>query len=113
MATITNPFSVQQLIGPDGPQTTGISLFLWLLFRIAAGHSRYTMPIYWLGFPCPGFWGLRIRLSFPSSLDSSTTRCSTYLLSRILFHASRCFFAFANNSVVSSSINMDSITSFC
>jgi hypothetical protein len=45
VATITNPFSVQQLIGQDGPQTTGISLFLWLLSRIAAGHFRYTMPI--------------------------------------------------------------------
>ena len=45
VATITNPFTVQQLIGQDGPQTTGIFLFLWLLSRIAAGHSRYTMPI--------------------------------------------------------------------
>ncbi len=88
-------------------------------FRVAtvqdSGGAFQSTPCLFvrLGLLCPGFRGLRIRLSFPSSLDSSTTRCSTHLLSRILFHASRCFFAFANNSVVSSSINMVSITSFC
>ncbi len=75
-------------------------------FRV---HQAYFLA--WFSFP--SFWGSRIRLSIPSNLHSSTTRCPTYLLSRILFQASSCFFAFANNSVVSPSINMASITSFC
>jgi hypothetical protein len=112
VATITNSFSVQQLIGPDGPQTTGILLFLWLLSRIAAWRSRYTMPIRKAWCTLPGLPRTENSAQLPFQLGL-VHHPLLYLLSRILFHASRCFFAVANNSAVSPSINMDSITSFC
>jgi hypothetical protein len=68
VATITNPFSVQQLIGPDGLHTTGISLFLWLLSRIAAGHFKYTMPNCKAGFSLPGLPGTENSAQLPFQL---------------------------------------------